>query len=315
MIKLPSARKSRELADWVEAELLFGDHDSLSPTEVRGLLSDDLGIQEEWTDATFGEDFRDQESIEEDEDQLSQTIESAFLLLETRATRTGSQFPLAMDGGVWRVGSDRPSHLEYSFLVLLNLRVVLGLADRVDHHKPAMLFERLVATALANYLCGEAVRFGVPHPDFEGSFEQRSKALAKRMRERPMKPLTTISAHQGDYGLDVAAWRLFDDRESKIVVLCQCGIGADYEGKCLQPRRWEKVIDFVCTPLTALAIPFEDYATAEKVRNLATDAGLLLDRSRIARFAKASDHPGLSEEIEKWIQDALPSFSGDADDA
>ncbi len=117
-----------------------------------------------------------------------------------------------------------------------------------------------------------------------------------------------MTAQQGDFGLDVAAWRSFDDRESKVVILCQCGIGADFEEKPLPPSRWGKVIDFVCPPLTALAIPFQDFGPDAKMRSLAVDAGILLDRTRLAKFANLSSDAGLQTDISGWILEVLPSF-------
>lgn len=308
MIKLPTARQAREIADWIEAELLFGERESISPTEMRGLLSDDLGLAEEWADVAFADDGQTQQELDDDEDRLQDTVEEAFLLLEHRAVRTGERYPLALTAGRWERSGEWTSALDYGFLVLLNVRVLLGLGGIVDHHTPAILFERLVRTALAAYVSGEAARFGVPHSDFDGDFPDRAKALAKLMRERPIRDLTTITPQQGDYGLDVAAWRSLDDRESKVVILCQCGIGDNFEDKALPVERWKRVIDFVCTPVTALAIPFQDFAPEQKIRTVALDAGLLLDRSRIARFADLEADETLADDITAWITSALPSF-------
>ncbi len=308
MIRLPTARKPREIADWIEAELIFGNRDSLSMTEVRALLSDDFGYAEEWSDATFAEDHADLGALDHDEELLLENVEAAFLLLEQRSLRTGVRYPLTASTGRWEYSKDWSSALEYGFLVLLNTRVLLGLGSTVDHHEPAILFERLVKTALASYLCGDAARFGVPHPDFSGDFTSRARALAVKIQERPVRDLSTVTAHQGDYGLDVIGWRSFDDRESKIVVLCQCGIGADFEGKVLPVERWKRVIDFACNPVTALAIPFQDFGSGPKVRSLTIDAGILLDRSRISKFANMDLDETLADDLTAWIRTAIPSF-------
>lgn len=316
MIKLPTARQPREIADWIEAELLFSDRHSISTTELHGILSDDFGLAEDWSDVVHSGDFEPLAELEEAEDELAQLIEQSFLLLEQRRRRTGGRrYPVVVDSGPASVSGDWKDHLAYAFLTLLNARVVLGLGRRVDHHRPAILFERLVRTALARYVGGEAARFGVPDPDFVGDFPERARQLAVRMRERPMPELTTITPQQQDHGLDVAAWRSFDDRYSKIIVLCQCGIGDDFEGKFMPEQRWLKVIDFACTPLRALAIPFQDFAPEAKIRGLAVDSGILLDRTRIARFAKVNADETLREDIVEWIVSVLPKFDIAADDS
>lgn len=107
----------------------------------------------------------------------------------------------------------------------------------------------------------------------------------------------------------MVAWAPFDDRASKIIVLCQCGIGADYEEKTLPPQRWPDLIKFVAPPVRALAVPFEDFggrSLDEKWRSLAVDAGMLLDRTRIARFAKADDEAGLRAALSGWIVEVVP---------
>jgi hypothetical protein len=220
------------------------------------------------------------------EEELSALVENAFLTLDLRAKRTGCRYPIRLEHGRASMVGDWTDHLAYAFLAALNMRVVLGLASTIDHHRPAVLFERLVRTALARYVGGTAARFGVPDPDFKGDFQERARQLAAAMRERAQPELTTVTPQQQDHGLDVVAWRHFDDRPSKVVILCQCGIGDDYEDKALPPDRWPQIINFVCAPLRALAIPFQDFGPEPKMRSVAVDAGILLDRTRIARFAR-----------------------------
>lgn len=312
MIRLPTARRTREVADWLEAELLFSDLEFMSRTSLQGLLSDDLGFAEEWATTGLSEGESPLDEIEEADHALSRTIEDAFFLLDRRSARAGASYPFSQtEDGLARV---RPwqDAVEYSFLTLLNARCLLGLGPTVSHHQPAILFERLVATALSRYISGEAARFGVPHSDFQGGFPARAKDLATRMCERPVPNLTTVTPQQGDYGLDVAAWKSFDDRDSKVVILCQCGIGDDFNEKTLPRERWSKVIDFVCAPLTALAIPFQDFGSEASVRSLAVDAGILLDRTRIARFADVDRDVGLRDDIVAWVDSAIPLFMEEA---
>lgn len=296
----------------MEAELLFGDHQFMSRTSVQGLLTDDLGFAEEWAVTEFSEGESPLDEIEEADVALSQTIEDAFLLLDRRSARAGSSYPFSQIAhGLERVKPWQDA-VEYSFLTLLNARCLLGLGTTISHHQPAILFERLVATALSRYISGEAARFGVPHSDFQGDFPARAKGLATRMCERPISNLTTVTPQQGDFGLDVAAWKSFDDRDSKVVILCQCGIGNDFNEKTLPRERWSKVIDFVCAPLTALAIPFQDFGAEASVRSLAVDAGILLDRTRIARFADVDKDAGLRQDIVAWMDSAIPLFMEEA---
>lgn len=311
VIRLPANFDSISLTDWVEVELLFGSHTELSQTEMLGLLTDDLGAAEQF-DMVDG-NIEQAPAAGEDSSALQLQLENVWLLLDERAARAGSAYPFSTSGlkvvatGGWQ------AHLEYAFLALLSARFLLGLANDIPTHTPAVLFEKLVKTALKNWLNGRSARFGWPlEGEFVGTIHERIAHLAKLMNERPHPELTTVTTDQKDHGLDVVAWVPLDHRASQVIVLCQCGIGRDFAEKVLPTGRWPSVIDFLAPPLTALAVPFEDFGAGEAGthwRSLAKDAGILFDRTRIARFASVADEPDLEARITDWISQVLPVFA------
>lgn len=319
MIQRPANLSVFALADWLEAELLIGEHTSLSDAQLQGLLSDDLGGVDEWDETLLAVAADDAEEVEAAfdlaaegvevlEEDLAIVIAGARAEIERRRAIAGVRYPLEISGEIIKQRGPWTSYPEYTFLSMLSLRHDLGLAGLIDAAVPAKLFERLVVTALKYYLKGESRRFGWPLDPaidgFEGTFVERATMLAQLLSEKPHSDMHTVNHDQKDYGLDVVAWRSFDNRGSQVVMLCQCGIGSDWADKALPPGRWPKVIEFLASPVLALAYPFYPDPTAQETKwaAVSADCGVLLDRLRVARYSRVDITPGLRTSIEEWIE-------------
>ena len=321
MIPLPTGRAPASIADWIEAELLFGETSRLSTTEMLDVLLEDLSGHEGWRDAYIDlSSVDDGELIDDDverlvdfdeniddSEELELAVDEAWQLLADRAAVVGLTYPLDVsDDLISRSLTSWQDNVVYPFLALLNVRRLLRLGSVITHHEPAKLFERLTVQSLADYLGGQSIRFGWPHDtsDFSGSFEERARQLASMLGETACPTMPTISGKENDYGLDVAAWIAIDGRPNKLMVFCQCGIGDDFGGKAVSIRGWSKVIAFATPPVPALAFPFIIEHVDTDWAALAADAGLLLDRVRIARLTSSMD-PDLEAEITAWITQTL----------
>jgi len=315
LIRLPTERAGPRLADWIELELLFGGHDGLAQAEIESILGDDLGLEEAWTLHDQDDPSAPPAEPDDSRELIQGRVEQALMALEGRRRRTGDQYPIGPHGPRVVVDRDWRDRPEFAFLALLSARVTFQLGAVIDAHEPALLFERLVKTALRNYLNGEAARFGWPlDGEFDGDIYERIATLASLMREHPQREFRSVSTDGKDHGLDVAAWAPFDDRGSQVIVLCQCGIGSDFREKVLPERRWPDLIRFLAPTTTALAVPFEDFGGRNSDtawNSLAIDAGILLDRSRLTRFADASAEPNLIQALVGWVDQSLPHFLED----
>jgi hypothetical protein len=88
-----------------------------------------------------------------------------------------------------------------------------------------------------------------------------------------------------DGGVDVVAWRPFDDgRRGFPVVLVQCTLQRDFVQKSrdIDLRTWSGWLAFDADPLTALAIPYT-VASDESWNEMAANV-IVLDRLRLVRL-------------------------------
>jgi hypothetical protein len=315
MIKLPTDRSGSPLADWLELEILFGDREALSLSEIEGILVDDLGLEEPWIYNPDNDGDQAPPVPDDGREMIQFRIEEALLLIDNRRLRTGDRYPIQVERSRAIRSLSWHEATAFAFMTLLSARVAYQMGQVIPHHEPAKLFERVVKTALKNYLNGHSARFGWPlDGEFAGDIYSRIRTLAALMKERPQRDFHTVSTDGKDHGLDVAAWAPLDDRGSQVVVLCQCGIGADFQEKVLPPTRWPRVINFLATHLTALAIPFEDFGGSSSRTawdSLAADAGILFDRSRLTQLADIDSEPGLRQEVSNWIDQTMPLLIGE----
>ena len=198
--------------------------------------------------------------------------------------------------------------LVQTFLTLLAARLHYDLRKSLPAGKPAILFERVVTIALKN-LFGNGRRFGWPYRDdgLETNFAEASRTLAVEMGEKLGK-LYSASPSTKDQGLDVAAWHSFNDGYAhQVVLLCQCGIGADIEDKALSIEVWTDIISFSSLPLKGLAFPVNLGEWNEDKQFLqARRCGVLLGRARLVGLVKDGDLPqNLRQDIEQWCELAV----------
>jgi len=91
-------------------------------------------------------------------------------------------------------------------------------------------------------------------------------------------------------GVDIIAWRNFDPRKGQIVILVQCASGKNWrkKGGDIKPKLWNQLVFWTVDPIKALTFPYAfDFDSPEAEDEwiyCAYDAGLLLDRLRLATF-------------------------------
>jgi hypothetical protein len=159
-------------------------------------------------------------------------------------------------------------------------------ASVTELHEAAKVFEYLTQSSMIGLLgpSSRSVRFG--YPSEEGRpplFPEAIRWLAGKMgislgqSYRPPR--------RQDGGVDVVAWRSFDDgRRGFPVVLVQCTLQRDYVAKSrdIDLRTWSGWLAFDSDPLTALALPFT-VANDETWNEMAANV-IVLDRLRLTRL-------------------------------
>ena len=278
------------LADWLEANVLFGDEDQLSDASLIDVLCEG--------------------QICKKQSMAAEIIGNGWTELRRRQKCIGRAWPIAITSGrITRMRSweDVPAH---SFCVLLALAKwyrhwANGFGN--DYTEQGELFEALTRKSLETHFRGWLVHstgWAQTHARRLGDIVKKVSSLLGES-EGPLEKWTRPSAK--DAGLDLVLYRPFNDARVGIpVYLFQCASGGDWEGKLHTPRLeiWTRIIDFAAKPKKAFATPFS-FLDSEFVRNCLLVDGLLVDRYRL--LAAGNENPAwippdLRDRLIAWCQ-------------
>ena len=284
------------LADWIEANVLFGGEDQLSDASLIDVLCE--------------------EQICNEQSMAADIIGNGWTELRRRGRCIGQAWPIDIASGritrtqSWR---DVPAH---SFCVLLALaKWYRHWAKKfgTDYTEQGELFEALTKKSLETHFRGWKVHstgWTRTHAHKLGEIVKTVSALLGET-EGSLERWTKPSA--SDAGLDLVLYRPFDDARVGIpVYLFQCASGGDWEGKLHTPRLeiWTRIVDFAAKPKKAFATPFS-FLDGEFVRNCNLVDGLLLDRYRL--LAAGNEDPewiprDLRKRLIAWCQSRISSL-------
>lgn len=281
MIEVPPLPNPDVEADWAELSCLFGKNQSLSRTEVERALEEagvgapELAIENIWREITWRHFIAPN---------THPIIASAGLLQRVRT---------------WRRA------FSYAFMLLLTCQSFYESTriSKREWSKTAKLFERLVTAAMVRYL-GQAINIGAPRGGrVPRSFIKCLDFICDKIGELRGR-VSQFRKWSKDEGVDVIAWRRFDERSGQVIVLVQCGAGAKWQGKTMEISVpvWREYIDFVTDPMTALAFPnvcHSDWMYLSK------QSGILLDRLRIASLVPKNMTFPLRKELIDWSKRQL----------
>ncbi len=304
---------------------MFGDRTTLGRATIEDFLRDELALDDAedfalgwaWTvTGSEGDDFEAEGRAVARMDMAagigatSELTEAVLAEIDRRVQIIGPNYPFESDATGIKYAPDPNRKHVYRFLCLIAARVTYDLD--IPHHGPARLFEQIVSVALARLVGGTGERFGWPRmPDDPGiSFTDKVTGLAKRMHLQ-VGPMHQIGPDAKDYGLDVIAWRGFNDNPvpGKLVVLCQCAIGRSWREKQLNVAKWQSILTFGLPLVGALAIPLvpsRQDADLHVWHDITEGGNLPLDRLRLASLIsdEGVDEPLLAE-LDAWIDETL----------
>ncbi|MEM3452672.1 MAG: hypothetical protein QW835_03485 [Candidatus Hadarchaeum sp.] len=295
MLRAPESDETDALVDWVEANCLFEDQETLSDAALKSALEEQgLGA----------------EAPEEELVNIRKNI-------ELRRRYGGECYPLKTTlSSVQRTfrWNERPV---YAFQLLLSLRSHYGSSFPRDRawRKATKLFERVVTSAWRGYLQGRALNVGFPRERKIRSFTKCLEYVCNELNEELGENLLCKRGVKDDY-VDVIAWRSFGDRRGgQVIVLVGCTIGEDLEQKAQEihaaPEIWKDHIKWCASPSTSFAFP-HICVDSQSWRRLSAVGGILLDRLRISCMLsqdRADEAKALNEEIARWCKEQLRSLN------
>lgn len=290
-------------ADWAELAALYSETGRISLEAIKARIDVDGTIFEE-----VGE--YDEELGEQEEEivlpgyrlyeQSEELVDNTIAEIERRSYIAKDAYPFNMSPGMLHVRPDYEQCLPYIFCLLVADRKNCSPSAKL----PPRLFEHLVKEALAQYLGGEAVRFGWPRDTMAKKTKDAINELAEMLKDERLDAYP-VKATDKDLWLDVAGWKSFsDERSSKLEVFMQCATGEDWgekRGECtLALAAWEGIIRCSYGRLSGLAVP---YIVADDEEWARTVAGLLfMDRLRIATVLSNRPLPDNAQNFQKWCK-------------
>ena len=289
----PAEGNPVNVADWVELEALYSDDGSFSFEALRSQIDTDGTLFEE--EAERGQpDMLPHERSEG-------VAASALLEIDRRSVIAGRAYPFDKRGGLLQLRPHFRRCIPYIFCLLAADR---DSYDRADTRLP-MLFEHLTREALAEYLGGNAVRFGTPRDTMPRGINDAITELS-RLTGATRVGVFPVNATDNDLGLDVVAWKDFPDRYiSKVEVYMQCGTGEDWRCKkhdC-DLAKWQAVLMCSNDRLKGLAIPY--VVADERMWRREAWGVLFMDRLRIASVLRDKKLPDDKYHWWRWCDERI----------
>ncbi len=220
---------------------------------------------------------------------LDGLVDSIWIVLKGRQKLYGPHSPIKVSArlltsrGNWQ---DHPHYLACLIFALTGNIEKAGAAGQ--------LFEEISTLAVRGYIGGRGVTCGFPTT-------LNASDLADMVTEPFIKE---YPSYRKDRNLDVMAWIPFDDgRPNQIIVMVQCAAGRNWRSKTkeLNLEAWKKYIHFLSPPIRSFTLP--DIITDDRFEEQSTDAGLILDRSRIFRcIHRVTLDADLKDRLIKWCK-------------
>ena len=284
--------KTGPLADWLEANVLFGEP-SIAQSDIVDML------------------IEYQICRDDGQDLAHQIAEDGWEELGRRKRWGG--LPSSVSIGSRRIEAhDSWQHTPmWSFFVLLSALRIFPESVRTQTQQAYAvqgdLFERVVETICPAMLPGwTSYRTGWS-PDDTKDIRAIVAELCTRLYVRGATDLADwISSTTNDGGLDIVCYRHFDDeREALPTFFLQCASGKNWRRKIDTPRAhtWKKYLNAAVQPSTGIVAPFviED----SELRRAALDGQVVVfDRLRMLSAARAAGTTlpeDLTSELLEWM--------------
>ena len=223
--------------------------------------------------------------------------------IDRRSTICGKQYPYSQDAGGIRFEASKRS-MPYLFMLCLCTSGTYRSEHR--YNDTDVLFDSLVGDSVRVYSGGRTILFGSPaRGGRPANFKDALVWLGQKLGLESGRG--KARKHSGDGGLDVVAWRAFEDERSAfLVMLVQCTVQRDWFGKAkdLAEDVWRGWIDFGKDPHLALAISFVVSPKYEKWDELRRLVHSVLDRLRLCVLLDRAELT-MKAEIGAWAAEEV----------
>ena len=274
-------------ADFIELLALSAGNDGISYGDILDRL---FGEYDETNESTHNDDSVVTNPAERNDTNES-FIDRLFLLINERVSQYGELYPFMIRDDRSFVLKDNLSDSQKLYLFLL-----LSSSLDVFHLFNSELttdFEIIAFETMRSFLPNAIVKSFGKNSEYSGTAKEKIKQLAKDIG----LPINEYEIDQigernnQERGLDVVGWLPFPDNcQNKIVFLCQCSCGKNYEYKQHDIRRFKNYYVFYKTkPQHTLFIPYSLINPKEGkfyYSDLIEDDYLIFERFRILNINK-----------------------------
>lgn len=327
-----------QFADWLEVLALVRPRHVATRSEVLGLL--DLLEPE---DSSHGEEDDNGEKLDEEilEDQRLAAADDVLDEFTNRQQILGGLYPfdVAVRGASWSIQPSEPAaedeteiaRLCYKFCLLTSAirdKRIKGKAVPVLEASMPVHFQALSTESAAEVIGGVSFSFGWPRPDASAFRPALSQLHQQLMLGAPLtfEPLWS-SGKEKDAGVDVVAWREFDDAQpGKLILFGQVASGNDWTTKSIKNDTPGFFSWYSERPtehhIPAIFIPFPQHHECKGKKFESFEAvafaqawlreqefGLVVDRLRIvgtaARRIHRENNKKLVSDLKLWVESAL----------
>jgi hypothetical protein len=261
-------------ADFIELIALFSKNSGITFSDIQDRF---FGEKEYAKNLSDLEDtvFTDREDnfsnfsddIAKDKDKDEQLIKSFFLIIKERVVLYADEYPFEYQ-------NNETLLLKQNLSVKNKLYLSLLISSKLDIFNPFKSdlttdFEKISYAVLKEFLPVKAIvkEFG-KNTQYQGNAISKIKQLASDLDlQVDDYELNQVSERNTqERGLDIIGWLPFADQcGNKVIFLCQCACGKEYESKQHDTRRFENYLRFYKTkPQHTLFIPYSLINIQEK---------------------------------------------------
>lgn len=243
-VDMPNCSKDEtdSFADFVELLVIFSKGDGVAYGDIQ--------------DRFFGEP--DEDNSSEGNDGNESFIDSIFRLIGERSALYGDQYPFEVEEKQvvkLKVGLSLSQKLYLFLLMSSSLSIFKSFNSEITTD-----FEIVSYEAIKSFLPNAVAKPFGKSSLYQGTAKEKIKKLADDIGLPTDDDEIECIGERNvqERGLDVVSWIPFEDKcQNKIVFLCQCACGKQYESKQHDIRRYEHYYRFYKTnPQRVLFIPY-----------------------------------------------------------
>jgi hypothetical protein len=253
------------------------------------------GIRDDEIAGTLEENYSVDDNVAEEAWQSQETSKdsaSSQILeeLERRSISLGDLYPYTLEGDV--LAYNQSDSLVYEFLLCTAVSPSLTTGEFV--HFPRK-FEKLATVLTANFLGPNTKYCHIGFPNEKRRFKNAVTVAIQESCElkwQPPEDLPNDGPRQGDEGVDYILWKEFGCGRSigQPFYFGQCACGNDWDGKLndVSERFFKWFSTLSVDPAKVFAVPF--VIPDNKLKEVAREAGIVMDRLRLVRAIASGDH-------------------------